>query len=251
MKDQKCMTHQSMEGHSCAAELPASVPDTRFCSPEKCQYKIPTKRFSSPNSSLSKEELEQLKQFIEHINGILRVLSNPRDPNNLSALRVHFKKLKGIIVKVVYDCDNSKASVEGLLRNAGRDFLTIEVVGQSYYIPYMRICKVESNPCAEQEVEHGTHQDLMNIDPCLRREIVLNFGDVVARSPELINAFFGIPLYLELAKFIGCYIEIRVSGQAEVIRGFLIGSTVDKVCIEVDNIVQEINLADICIVIKS
>lgn len=241
--------HAGMDRFSCLSVLPVSIPDTRFCSPNNCPDKIPTKRFSSPNSPLSKRELEQLKKLIEQINGTLTTLSNPRNENNLSALRVHFNKIRGIIVKVVFDCDNSKESVEGLLREAGRDFLEVEVVGQRYFIPYTRICEVQSNPCAEMESEQGSHRELIDIDPCLRREIVLNFSQVVSKDPELINIFFGIPLFLELAKFICCRITVKTLGKPEAIMGILADTAEDKLCIKVDNEIQEININEIGIVI--
>ena len=241
-----CTEHNHESGFSCPAELPASAPDTRFCSPNKCQDKIPTKRFSSPNSSLPPEELEQLKKFIEHINDLLRTLSNPRSPNNLTALRLHFIKLRGITAKVVYDCNDNTGSIEGLLKEAGRDFIQIESAGEKHYIPYMRICELQYDSCEEMHLEHESHQELIDIDPCLRREIVLNFGETVIKNPNLINIFFGIPLYLELLKLLDCRIAVKVLGQNDDIVGILIGSAEDKICIKINKLVQEIKIAEIC-----
>lgn len=233
-----------MNGFSCPLVLPASVPDTRFCTTERCPDKIPTKRFSSPNSPLSRHELEKLKKFIEQINSILSTLSNPRNLENLSALRVYFRKLRGMIVKVGIDCGNATGCIEGLLKEAGRDFVEIEKVGNIQYVPFLRICEVQSNPSEDMEMGH-MGQELIDIEPCLRRSIVLNFGETVANNPELINIFFGIPLFAELAKFIGCNIKVRTMGEAELIEGVLVDTKIDKICVKVNHEIEQINIEDI------
>ena len=228
---------------SCPHEIPASVKDDLFCTPLKCPGKVPVKRFSSPNTQLSPEEFEKQKQCIEQINNLLITITSPKDPNNFSALRLHFKMLRGTLVEVEFACNNSKDTIKGLLKETGKDFLEIEDNGKRYFIPYIRICMINSNDCNPSE----NHNELENIDEGLRRDIVLNFGKVVSADPKLINFFFGIPLYLQLANLVGTKVVVKVEGEPDVVGGILVESTKTKVCIKtLDNTIIETNIVDIC-----
>lgn len=204
-----------------------------------------TKRFSSPTTQLSPEEFEKQRKCIEEINNLLVTISSPRDPENLAGLRLHFRKLRGILIEVDFDCGDSKESIKGLLKDAGRDFLEIEDIGKRFYIPYQRICMLNSNHCESSE-EHGS-MELEDIDECLRRDIILNFGKVVSADPNLINIFFGIPLYLQLVQFIGCQIMVGIEGESNIIDGKLVSSMKDKICINtLGDTLKEIKIANIC-----
>lgn len=230
---------------SCPSEISASVEDNLFCTPLKCPEKVPVKRFSSPNTQLSPKEFEKQKQCIEQINSLLNTLTSPRDSNNLSALRMHFRMLSGILVEVEFDCNDSKESIKGLLKDAGRDFLEIEDIGKKYFIPYQQICALNSNDYNSSK-NHG-HTKLEDIDECLRRDIVLNFGEVVSENPNLINIFFGIPLHLQLVQFIGCKTLARIEGRPNVVEGILIKSKKDKIYIKIsDKNIEEINIIHVC-----
>lgn len=214
----------------------------------KCPDKIPTMRFSAPTTQLSPKEFEKQKKCIEQVNDLLVAISSPRDPQNLSGLRLHFRKLKGMLVDVEVDCNNTKETITGLLKNAGRDHLEIEAVGKRHFILYQRVCKVERNS-NNHECEYSeshVHNELEGISKYLRQDIVLNFGKVVSKDPELINIFFGIPLYLQLVNFIGCKVKINIEDSLAVVNGTLVESTKDKICIKTleDNI-EQINIRDI------
>lgn len=237
------------DNFSCPNEIPSTVKDDLFCTPLECPEKISVKRFSSPTTELSPEEFEKQKQCIEQINNLLSTLTNPRDPNNLSALRLHFRMLRGILVEVELECNDTKETIKGLLKEAGRDFLQIEDIGKKYFIPYNRICMINSNDCSPHE-NHNHNRELKDIDKCLRRDIVLNFGKVVSADPKLINFFFGIPLYLQLANLIGCKVVVKIDGELSVLEGKLVESIKEKICINtLDNTVREINITEICSIV--
>lgn len=228
----------------CPQELPASTPESNFCIPKDCPEKIPTKRFASPNSPLSPEELKQLKECIEGINDLLRAFGNPRDLENLSGLRAHFRKLRGILLRIKVGCENNREMVIGILEQAGRDFLMLRNIENMFFIPYNRICFIHSSPMDHTSREH--EPELLNIDPCLRTEIVLNFGRVVSSDPNLVNIFFGVPLYLQLVTFFGCSVMVAVEGESEIVEGVIIESTEKAIHLQIDNQIRQINIDEIC-----
>jgi len=234
-----CKGHSSHKAF-CPGELPESTPQPLFCIPETCPKTIPTKRFSSPNSPLSPEELEQLKACIETINGLLSTFGNPRDPENLTGLRLHFRMLRGILLRIEVEHDDDKETVLGILEEAGRDFLLIKNIDHIIIVPYARICFIHSSPIDNVHQQH--EPALLNIDPCLRTEIVLNFGQVVSQSPELVNIFFGIPLYLQLVTFFGYTIMVAVEGEEEKSEGVLVDSNPKFICLQVDEDVCQIDI---------
>lgn len=230
----------------CPEFLPASVPDDLFCSPLDCPERIPTPRFSSPNSPLPLEELEQLKACIEEVNELLRTLGNPRDPANLTALRLHFRRLRGILVRVEVACDKGMIQPTGCLVEAGRDFLQLDTVGEIIFVPFGRICSVHRAATGEHDAGHG--QELIDIDACLRRALVLNFSKVVAGNPRLINIFFGIQLHLQLLCFLGYEAFIKTRDDTELIQGTLVGSEKNYLQLQTDKQIKQINFRDVCYV---
>lgn len=221
----------------CPGEIPASRVDDNFCIPRSCPKRFPTKHFSSPNSSFPLEKLEQLQACIEELNNILLSISSPRNPENLAPLRNHFNRLRGVLMRVHVECTEPKKSVVGSLQEVGEDYLQINSIGQKDFIPFDKICSVKQDISDEHENIHMDHQELIDIDPCLRRNLTLNFGAVVASSPELFNIFFGIPFHLRLLDFLNYKVIVKVEGEEGVLKGTLICSERDfiKVRVKEDN----------------
>lgn len=80
-------------------------PTDLFGSPFNCKKQIRTRRFTSPNSAFSPDELDQLQECIEKANHLLRSLANESDPTNTRQLQLHFLGLRGVRVKVKILCD--------------------------------------------------------------------------------------------------------------------------------------------------
>jgi len=237
-----CLKHS----FSCPGRIPASVPDNLFGSPFECPKRIPTPRFSSPNSPLSPEELEHLQACIEEINELLRTFGNPRDPDNLTAFRLRFRKLRGIMARLVIACGSCPEELVGCLQDAGRDFLQLYTVGQKKFIPFNRICSIHR--CDENQIiEH--EQELIDIPLSLRRELVLHFGEVVSASPFLINIFFGLPLHLLLLSFLGCTVKVKLEDETKIVKGVLVGSEEGHLQLQNDkNQIKQINFIKICFI---
>lgn len=229
----------------CPDELPAFNTDNNFCIPCNCPRQIPTKRFSSPNSGLSPEELERLKACIEKLNNILLSISSPRDPNNLVPLRNYFIRLKGILIRVYVECTGFQDNILGCLQEVGGDYLQLNSVGKKVFVPFSRICSIARDAPKDCESGHMHHQELNDIDPCLRRNLVLNFGETVASSPQLFNIFFGLPLHLRLLDFLNCRVMVKVEGEEQLLKGILICSEKDFIKIKTDENVDKGNEEEI------
>ncbi|MGM9927737.1 MAG: hypothetical protein ACI35P_07265 [Bacillus sp. (in: firmicutes)] len=237
--------HPFSQGFNCPVCKGSSSSHHHFCLPYDCPQKIPTTLFSSPNSSFSKEELEQLKECIEEANNLLLALGSPRDPENTRMLQLHFLALRKNLVEVKIQCDEKVLELLGIVETAGRNFLQITMVGKTTFILFERICSVNRNVTHESD-EHM--QALINVGGCTRRELVLNFGNFVARNPKLANLFFGIALHLQLRAFIGCQVLVKKEGEDELICGILVCSREGHIQIKKKDDLEQINFADICFI---
>ncbi|HZG83489.1 hypothetical protein [Paenibacillus sp.] len=220
-----------------------------------------TIRYRSPNSRLSQEELDRLRECIEEANRLLRTLGNPRDDENLTQLRLRFRSLCGALVKAEIDCggaDQNHITVEvvGMLETAGRDFIQLQAVGERKLVPFARLCSLQHDEHASR-MRAAICEPLLDIDPCLRRDLVLCFGETVACRPELLNRFLGAPLFLQLLAFVGCPVTVRLDRddlEDAFVRGTLVDAKEDRIRLEARKKEDEddrlecvdIALADIC-----
>lgn len=229
---------------TCCRRLSNPAQKIRFCVPPGCPQPIPALRFSSPNSPLPPKKFEQLVKCIEVTNELLRTLGNPRNPNNLTGLRLRFRQLRGQLMQVDMDCGAQQKRRTGYLKEAGQDFLILNAKGKDTFIPYSRLSKI-----VRAETECGSSsriKELLHIDPCLRRDIVLRFGEVVSGDPFLINLFFGIPLHQQLADFLEKELRVRTDHQKKEIRGILADSQERFIRIETDDGNLQIDLNTVC-----
>ncbi len=231
----------------CPRQLPPSVADERFCVPDNCPKGIPTPRFASPNSPLPQNQLERLQACIEKVNELLRSVGNPRDPENLTGLRLHFRMLRGLRVQVEVDCGEQKEHLAGVLEEAGQNFLQLAEGGIKRFILFLRLCAVKREDEGNPENNHECMQELLNIDPCLRRDLVLRFGEVVSKNPFLINVFFGIPLNMRLADFLNSMVQVkRESG--DIVQGVLTEVEENQIRVKVNKREETINFNEICFI---
>ncbi len=91
--------------HPCHCNQTVPVnPVNLFGSPFDCKKLIRTRKFTSQNSPLPLDELENLQACIRAVNDLLRSLGNERDAENTRQLQLHFLDLKGERVKVSILC---------------------------------------------------------------------------------------------------------------------------------------------------
>ncbi|MCY9374378.1 hypothetical protein [Bacillus spizizenii] len=221
-----------------------------FCSPFQCQEQIPQPRFPSPTSILPHEELEELRACIEEVNELLRTVGNRPEPDQTRALQQKMQTLRNQYVKVEMICGDEIDIVTAGFVDSGLDFIILDDFEENILIPFNRIRFVQHTN------DHGSHmghvQELIDIDTCLRREIILHFGEIVSKSPYLINLFFGLKLNLFLESFIGCKIVVKLaegdSGQIILMDGTLQCVEDDSIQINTKKDIVELHLNDICFI---
>ncbi|ARU62037.1 hypothetical protein CBW65_14245 [Tumebacillus avium] len=208
-------------------------------------------RYSSPTSPLPAEAADQLRMCIETANELLRTLSIRRDPNFFYRLMLRLRELRGRLVRVDVECQEEPHHLLGLLQDVGRDFIRLNQVGQSVFVPFPRLAKLTRETSAEQEAAHGMSggghhgAELADADPELRRNLVLNFGRVVSCSPELINLFLGIPLYLQLLHHVGNKVVVVTAGDE--VKGVLCESEAGRIQVRTgEQVLEQVKLQEIC-----
>ena len=256
----------------CTCEMQPPVhPMNLFGSPFDCRKQIKTRRFASANSPRTPEELDELQECIEAINDLLRSLGSESNPNNRRQLQLHFLSLRGARVKaeiicgieqldddeeeIALDVDefdtitdmNERKCIEvlekkGKLATAGRDFIRINQVGSAVFILYSNLISIARDNCVQGEHE----PEFICADQATRRELTFNFGEFVAKKPDLVNLFFGIPLHRQLKQFLGK--DVQVKTDEEFFCGTLV--KVDEGTIRILNKTgeEDINIDEICFV---
>lgn len=233
---QPAILHESFgKRFRCPQCVPCSEEGDQFCSPYQCPEQIPQPRFPSPNSSLPQDELEDYEACIAEANLLLQTLGNPRDEEeeHQRALQLELRKLRGQFVKVTYRCGDEEQGEIGELLDAGINFIILSDLNKKTIIPFNRICTIEH----AMRHDGGHEPELIAIDRCLRREIVLNFAETVSKSPYLINLFFGIDLSLFLESFVDCqiFVQFEDGGDVREINGLLIDVEEDEIVLNVES----------------
>lgn len=228
------------------------------CNKKKCTCKRENsiKSYPSPNSPLSSKKLDELQECIEVANDLLRSLGNKPEPDNTRQLQLHLLELQGKFIHVTYlfgrigeseeteeleengveeseeeeieeQEEYSSGKLSGVIETAGRDFLQVNVLDKSIFVLYNRIISValdDKNNCK-------TEKNSSMIDNKDKRELVLNFGEFVAKKFELVNVYFGIPLYKQLQEIKGKDVQITREDK-QVFKGVLIEVEENRVTIE-------------------
>lgn len=230
-----------------------------FSCEDGCQKTIPTKKYPSPNSPLPEKDLDELQKCIEISNDLLRSLGNKPEPDNTRQLQLHLMELKGKYIDVTYlfgeieeelgeeieEVEYSSEIVGGTVVTAGRDFLQISVLGKSIYILYNRIISIALNvkkDCIPMKDDSMINRKDM-------RELVFNFGEFVSKDLELINLYFGIPLYKHLKNARGEDVKV-IKEDRQIFKGTLIEIEENRITIlnkddEVDIDFNEISLLEV------
>lgn len=220
-----------------------------FCSFVKCPEQIPQPRFPSANSSLSPEELEEVTECIKQANDILLTLGLERDPENpnLRSLQQVFRSLRNHYFVVTIHCGEEleEQTLKGHLVDSGLDFIIIQSsVGNMVLIPFERIKLLER--LLREDIPPPPDQELLKIDPCLRRALTFHFGQVVSKSPFLLNLFFGLELKLFLESYVGSFIYLKSERDKKEQDGKLTKVKKRGIVLEVDGEKQGLEFDELC-----
>ena len=270
-----CRCQQALD--DCSSSFSCLVPVEPvdlFGSPFDCPKQKRTRRFASPNSRLPQDELDRLQECIEMANDLLRSLGSERDRDNRRQLQLYFMELKGASVKAKIACikrmqdeedpiqamrqdidlpneemdaHEHKMKVDvikkhGKIATAGRDFIQINPVGSFIFIPYNRLIFIKRDECDVPERE----PEFLDADRKTRRELAFNFGEFVKKDPDLVNLFFGIPLFKQLKEFIGEDVKVRVGEY--ILSGLLVCVDEGSIQLQCRKEKIEVDMNDICFV---
>lgn len=185
------------------------------------------------------QELEENEQEIESVNRNRQIKKRVK--------KISKKEIEPELSLKMNKKSKGKWSIiekKGKIFTAGRDFIQINQVGSSVFVLYDQLISV-----ARDECEHvkQPEQELIDVDRKVRRELAFNFGDFVAKKPELVNLFFGIPLFKQLKEFLGGDVKVKIFDEE--IVGMLV--KVDEGSIQVlkkNNKNIEVSLNEICFV---
>lgn len=224
------------EGFRCPEYVPA----------ECCPERIDQPCFSSPNTCLPQERLEELEAQIMKINQILLdlSLSNEREPNEI--FQRAFDGLIGQEVKVVIDCPQKKnpdkrVKRQGKVFLVGFDFVVLRnSKNREVIVPFEKIKKIKLRG---RYAVPDDQEALIDIEPCLRRRLTFNFGETVSSSPELIQLFFRLRLKIYLLLLVNKRIKVRLEDQS--MKGIFSNVNDETLTICIDDEKREIPIDNI------
>lgn len=230
MKDHKvwddieCLESEFFHGKkafNCPEVVPAGVEED-FCLPKDCPERIPQKKFPSANTSFSPKEFEEIRECIERANELLLALAvggddgetgEEADEPNARALQQSLRTLRELFVTVNFNCKGKKEEISGCFLDAGLDFIIIENADTKNIsiIPTPRVLSIQYDK-KEETTAQQLEQELLTINPCLRRKLTFHFGETVTKSPFLVNLFFGLNLSMFLEGYVGyhCYVKTDI-----------------------------------------
>jgi hypothetical protein len=233
----------------CPEFVPAFAPDD-FCIPEECcPERIPQPKFPSPTSCLPEEQLEEVEALISEANRFLLDIGLSGEREKDEVLERAFEGLHGQFVVVHLECESSSTpenemNAEGFIFLVGQDFVLLKAEKKDLIVPFEQVTCIEPrNRFAQPEEEPR----LRDIEPCFRRRLTFNFGEVVGSSPELIQIFFGLTLKIYLLLLIGK--EVRFVTDEDNIKGILYDIFDESFTLKAEDRMIEIPISEICKVI--
>lgn len=238
---------------------PGGIEDD-FCLPDTCPERIIQPQFPSATSSFPPEQLEVIDACIEEANELLLTLGLQQEEDGEvgedDVLLQNLNTLKGQMVEVIISCteedieseetltcENQFEKVCGKFIYSGIDFIILHTKDdETIWIPFAKIRWMIQK---EQEEVLNEDQPLLNIDPCLRREITFNFGQIVPKSPFLLKLFFPLQLSFLLKSFIDCDLCVKTFDNKET-QGTLVKVPERSLLIETPRKKKGIDFEKIC-----
>ena len=232
----------------CPEFIPAFSTDD-FCIPEGCcPERIQQPKFPSPTSCLPEEELEEVEALISEANKLLLNLGLSGEREKEEVLEKMFEGLIGqrVVVHLEWPSPSNpekKMCAKGRIFLVGKDFVLLkdEDEKSDLIIPYEHVnCIKPNNRFAEPDKEPR----LADIEPCFRRQLTFNFGEVVASSPELIQIFFGMTLKIYLLLVVGEKVQVLTDGES--MQGILCDVFDETFTLKTNDQIIEITISSVC-----
>ncbi|MEW6049279.1 MAG: hypothetical protein AB1609_22880, partial [Bacillota bacterium] len=160
------------------------------------------------------------------------------------------QQLLGQKVRVTLACRQGHQLLAGRVGMAGRDFLELKVGRRLILIPYRSLCSIRRKVGGKRPAPQEHRQALLNIDPSLRRRLILRFGEVVSADGALMNLFFGLPLRLKMKDFVGRGVVVATvrTGTVPVLHGVLEAVGEEALQLNAARRTERVSFDDICFV---
>lgn len=199
-----------------------------------CPELYPSPKLPSPTSCLPQETLEKVIENIRAANELLLDLALGEERVPDETYQKVFDGLNRLQVEIT---SLSGDTCEGKVVLSGYDFVVLRNEEKVFIYPYSQIDIVKpfgrfADPYHDPE--------LSNIDPCFRKELTFNFGDVVSSSPELIHLFFRMRLNIYLLVFEEKHIQLQIEEQT--IQGQVKKVDKESIILEVDGLLKTISI---------
>ncbi|MBY0095882.1 hypothetical protein [Mesobacillus maritimus] len=169
-------------------------------------------KLTSPSSATTLEENKLLTEYMEQVN--LQKLANsmPHQKHPLF-LKKFFKMKRNQQVIVYVKKDDSVHEVLGRVSTVGRDFVMLNNLTDRIWIPYTMI--ESANIPSGVPNFTNSHQYFL-YDNELKRKLMTNFGDTVAKRDLLKQQFYEETLRTNLHSWRGLWVNVT-SNQTNII----------------------------------
>lgn len=212
----------------CSAKL---VPDQKhendFCILDHCcPERFPSPQLPSPADCLPPEVLEKVLERITDANELLLDLALRDDRSADETFQKVFDGLIGLQVEVT---NSLSETIDGRVTLAGFDFVILQGEEIDSILPYRSIEMIKPSG---RFAEPYRDAELVDSDPCFRRDLTFHFGEVVSSSPELIHLFFRIHLAVYLLTIEARRIQVTVDGTT--VEGLLTDVNQETIVLKVE-----------------
>ncbi len=209
--------------------------ENNFHVPQQCcPERSPSPKLPSPTSCLPQETLGKVLEKIRDANELLLDLALGEERLSDETYQKVFDGLIGMRVEIT---GLSGDSCEGAVSLSGYDFVVLRNEEKVFIYPYSGIDIVKP---FGRFADHYADPELSKLDPCFRRELTFNFGDVVSSSPELIHLFFRMRLNIYLLVFEEKHIQLQMEEQT--IEGQMKKVDKESINLEVDGKLTTISI---------
>lgn len=214
-----------------------------FCIQETCcPDRFPSPQLSSPTDCLPPKMLEKVLEEIRDANELLLdlALADNRPPEE--TFQKAFDGLIGLRVEIT---NLLSEKIEGIVTLVGYNFVVLGKEKIVFIVPYSQI---ETLKPSGRFAELYNDPELSEIDPCFRRDLTFNFGEVVSSSPELIHLFFRMRLNVYLLTLEAKRIQVKVDDST--VEGLLVDANKETIVLKVEEERTVIPIDEITLITK-
>lgn len=171
----------------------------------------------SPTSAVSSEETRILMEYMGQSN-LFNLIAADQSKRKVLTLKKFFRMKRNQQVEVYTNHGDEVIYTEGKVTAIGRDFVTLSNLKHRIWIPFHSISSANT-PYGYPNYSNS-HQNYL-YDNNLRKKLLLNFGETVARKDELIQQFCEESLQTNLQTWKNSWIEVRIN-ESEKVSGKII-----------------------------